>query len=68
MHIFSSLRIADAAFPNLDLEQNRAVTRWGRMIFYVADVDAFWTHLKERGFDPERPRDTPMGIAVFPHA
>ena len=29
--LFASLE--DAEFRNLDLEQNRAVTRWGRMIF-----------------------------------
>src|SRR5260370_17904027 len=23
-----------------------SVSRWGRLIFHVTDVDAFWTHLK----------------------
>ena len=62
---FSSLRTADVEFPILNLEQDRAVTRWGRMIFYVADVDAFWTHLKEKGFDPERPQDASWGERYF---
>ena len=35
----------------------------GRLIFHVADVDVFWTHLKEKGFDPESPRDVAMASA-----
>jgi hypothetical protein len=31
----------------------------------VADVDAFWTHLKERGFDPPRPQDASWGERYF---
>jgi predicted enzyme related to lactoylglutathione lyase len=37
---FSSLRTQDAQYPILNLEQREPVTRWGRLIFYVADVDA----------------------------
>ena len=33
------------------------MTPWGRLIFYVTDVDALWNHLKDQGFDPEVPRD-----------
>jgi hypothetical protein len=36
---FTSLRAEDAKAPILNLEQGRSVTGWGRMIFYVADVD-----------------------------
>ena len=54
---FSSLRPKDAQSAILNLEQGDRVTRWGRLIFYVTDVDALWTHLKERGFDPEIPQD-----------
>ena len=42
---FSSLRAKDAQSAILNLERGEAVTRWGRLIFYVTDVDAFWTHL-----------------------
>jgi catechol 2,3-dioxygenase-like lactoylglutathione lyase family enzyme len=49
----------------LNLEQGDSVSRWGRLIFHVADVDAFWTHLKEEGFDPERPRDASWGERYF---
>jgi hypothetical protein len=45
----------------LNLEEGHAVACWGRLIFHVADVDAFWTYLKGRGFDPENPRDAPLG-------
>jgi len=41
----------------LNLEESEAVAHWGRLIFYVTDVDALWNHLKDRGFDPEIPRD-----------
>jgi len=43
---FSSLRANDGSAPILNLEQGRSVTSWGRMIFYVADVDAFWEYLR----------------------
>ena len=39
---FSSLRTKDEKGPILNLEQGRSVTGWGRLIFYVADVDAIW--------------------------
>jgi catechol 2,3-dioxygenase-like lactoylglutathione lyase family enzyme len=62
---FSSLRAKDANTPILNLEQARSVPGWGRMIFYVADVDAFWEHLRGKGFNPERPRDASWGERYF---
>jgi catechol 2,3-dioxygenase-like lactoylglutathione lyase family enzyme len=62
---FSSLRAKDTEYPILNLEEGRPATGWGRMIFYVADVDAFWNYLKERGFDPARPKDAPWGERYF---
>ena len=62
---FSSLLAKDAQSAILNLEQGEPVTSWGRLIFYVTDVDAFWSHLKERGFDPEIPRDAPWGERYF---
>src|SRR5437660_515237 len=53
---FSSLRAKEAQSAVLNLEQGDRVTLWGRLIFYVTDVDALWTLLKERGFEPEIPR------------
>ena len=41
------------------------MSRWGRLIFHVTNVDAFWIHLKERGFNPEIPRDVSWGERYF---
>ncbi len=62
---FSSLHAKDAQSSILNVEEGDTVTDWGRMIFYVADVDAFWNYLKERGFDPARPRDASWGERYF---
>jgi catechol 2,3-dioxygenase-like lactoylglutathione lyase family enzyme len=62
---FSSLRVKDAQSAIFNLEQGEAVTGWGRLIFYVTDVDALWNHLKETGFDPEIPRDASWGERYF---
>jgi catechol 2,3-dioxygenase-like lactoylglutathione lyase family enzyme len=53
---FSSLRAKAAKSVILNLESGNSVTRWGRIIFHVTDVDAFWTLLKGAGFDPEIPQ------------
>jgi uncharacterized glyoxalase superfamily protein PhnB len=47
------------------LEQRPSVPSWGRVVFHVADVDAFWTLLKDRGFDPENPQDASWGERYF---
>jgi catechol 2,3-dioxygenase-like lactoylglutathione lyase family enzyme len=62
---FSSLRPNDSESAILNLEQGDNVSRWGRLIFHVADVGAFWRHLKEKGFDPEIPRDASWGERYF---
>ena len=62
---FSSLRAKDGNTPILNLEQGRSVPCWGRMIFYVADVDAFWEYLRGKGFNPESPRDASWGERYF---
>ena len=62
---FSSLRAKGAGYPILNLEQGRSVTGWERMIFYVADVDAFWEYLREKGSDPESPQDASWGERYF---
>jgi catechol 2,3-dioxygenase-like lactoylglutathione lyase family enzyme len=62
---FTSLRAEDAKAPILNLEQGRSVTGWGRMIFYVADVDAFWAYLRGMGFHPESPQDASWGERYF---
>jgi catechol 2,3-dioxygenase-like lactoylglutathione lyase family enzyme len=62
---FSSFRTKDGKSPILNFEQGRSVTGWGRMIFYVADVDAIWAHLRGKGFHPESPRDAAWGERYF---
>ena len=62
---FSSLRAKDSQSTMLNLEQGNTVTRWGRLIFHVADVDALWAYLLEKGFHPERPRDASWGERYF---
>lgn len=62
---FSSLRTNEGKGPILNLEQGHSVTEWGRLIFYVADVDAIWTYLREKGFRPDSPQDAPWGERYF---
>jgi catechol 2,3-dioxygenase-like lactoylglutathione lyase family enzyme len=62
---FSSLRASDSASAILNLEQGDSMPQWGRLIFHVTDVDAFWTHLRQKGFDPEVPQDAPWGERYF---
>ena len=62
---FSSLRTRDAQSAILNLERGEAMTSWGRLIFYVSDVDALWNHLKDRGFDPKIPQDASWGERYF---
>ena len=62
---FSSLRAKDTQSAILNLEQGKPLPCWGRLIFYVTDVDALWNHLKDRRFDPEIPRVAPWGERYF---
>jgi catechol 2,3-dioxygenase-like lactoylglutathione lyase family enzyme len=62
---FSSLRSREAESAILNLEQGHPGKRWGRLILNVTDVDAFWTYLKETGFDPEMPCDGAWGERYF---
>jgi catechol 2,3-dioxygenase-like lactoylglutathione lyase family enzyme len=62
---FSSLCLGDGEHTILNLEEGKPVNGWGRVIFYLDDVDACWLYLKGKGFDPERPRDAPWGERYF---
>src|SRR6266566_4502662 len=62
---FSSLRAKCPESAILNLEEGNTVTQWGRLIFYVADVDEVWRHLKERGFDPPQPQNASWGERYF---
>ncbi len=61
---FSSLRMV-ANDVILNLERGMVTTNWGRLIFYVPDVDKFWLYLKEKTFDPPKPRDAEWGERYF---
>lgn len=62
---FSSLRAKDAQSAILNLEQGDMVTRWGRLVFHVTNVDALWTQLNEEGFHPEVRQDASWGERYF---
>lgn len=62
---FSSFATKDAKDTILNLEHGDPVNNWGRIIFYVKDVDKFWGYMKERGFNPDEPRDAPWGERYF---
>jgi uncharacterized glyoxalase superfamily protein PhnB len=55
----------DEKGPIFNLEQGRSVTGWGRLIFYLADVDAICAYLREKGFHPESPQDASWGERYF---
>jgi catechol 2,3-dioxygenase-like lactoylglutathione lyase family enzyme len=62
---FSSLRTNEEQHVILNLEQGGPARDWGRLIFYVDDVDACRQYLKDRGFNPEIPRDAPWQERYF---
>ena len=62
---FTSLCIPNCDFPIINLQLGQPTADWGRMIFHVSDVDAFWAHLKEKGFEPNRPADASWGERYF---
>ena len=62
---FSSLQTFGTKDTILNLEQGHATRDWGRIIFFVEDVDKFWAYMKEKEFNPERPRDAPWGERYF---
>ena len=54
-------------FLNIIAEQaTRQWSWWGRVIFYVDNVDAFYAHTRAAGLDPEaEPTDAPWGERYF---
>jgi catechol 2,3-dioxygenase-like lactoylglutathione lyase family enzyme len=62
---FSSLRVPGTDFPVINLQKAEPIVDWGRVIFHVEDVDAFWTRLKEEGFCPNTPEDASWGERYF---
>jgi catechol 2,3-dioxygenase-like lactoylglutathione lyase family enzyme len=62
---FSSLRTEDEHYTILNLELGKSVGNWGRLIFYVDDVDSYCEYLEEKGFHPQKPRDAAWGERYF---
>lgn len=64
---FTSFAAGSAAYLNLIAQgTDRAWSWWGRVIFYVADVDAFHRHAVENGLRPDfAPNDAPWGERYF---
>ena len=62
---FSSLRTSGEMDAILNLEEGQSRPHWGRLIFYVRDVDEFWTYLKSQGFSPPQPQDASWGERYF---
>lgn len=62
---FSSFRTGGDNSAILNLQLGSAVRNWGRIIFYVANVDEAWAYLSLEGYRPDRPRDAPWGERYF---
>jgi len=62
---FTTFR-AGAQYLNITAATAPRAARWGRAIFHVSDVDAFYRLAVERGLRPEfAPRDAPWGERYF---
>jgi len=64
---FTTYRAGDG-FLNLQLDREHAPVGgiWGRVIFWVADVDAMHARARDHGFAPETvPADAPWGERYF---
>jgi catechol 2,3-dioxygenase-like lactoylglutathione lyase family enzyme len=64
---FTSFR-AGAGYLNLQLHTDGSPRRgvWGRIVFWVDDVDAMYRRVRAAGFDPEAsPTDAPWGERYF---
>jgi catechol 2,3-dioxygenase-like lactoylglutathione lyase family enzyme len=62
---FSSFAVGKGHL-NLILERDRSWRWWGRVIFYVDDVDALHRRALELGLSPEAPpQDAPWGERYF---
>lgn len=69
---FTSFAVGAVNFLNLEARPDAAVTkekpprRWGRVIFYVSDVDAFFEGAVGSGLSPESPpRDAEWAERYF---
>ena len=61
---FTSFRIGKEEFLNL-MAAPASVNWWGRIIVRVRGVDALYQDLKQKGLNPEAPRDGEWGERYF---
>jgi catechol 2,3-dioxygenase-like lactoylglutathione lyase family enzyme len=62
----SSFKVGTAYVNLIDQPQEQRWQWWGRVIFYVADVDAMYEKVIALGIQPEAPpRDAPWGERYF---
>ncbi len=62
---FTSFRVGHG-YLNLTLEARAEPAWWGRLIFYVDDVDAMYHRLVQSGLTPTTtPEDAPWGERYF---
>jgi len=63
---FTSLRVGPGHLNLTVAPPDQRWTWWGRVIVYVADVDALHAHARTRGLTPStEPRDAPWGERFF---
>lgn len=65
--LFSTYRVGEG-FLNLQLDLDHAPVLgiWGRVIFWVGDVDAMHARARSHGYEPEfPPSDAPWGERYF---
>jgi catechol 2,3-dioxygenase-like lactoylglutathione lyase family enzyme len=63
--VFSSLRAGTTKDIILNLEEGQPRKGWGRIIFYVQDVNEFHSQLKASGFNPPLPKNATWGERFF---
>jgi uncharacterized glyoxalase superfamily protein PhnB len=62
---FTSFSVGDS-YLNLVLASDRELSWWGRVIFYVDDVDEMYRRLIDAGLTPTTaPEDAPWGERYF---
>ncbi len=63
---FTSFSVGDGYLNLMPAGAREGGASWGRVIFYVDDVDALFRRATELGFRPEaEPRDAPWGERYF---
>ncbi len=63
---FTSFTVGSSFLNVVKAAEERAWSWWGRAIFHVSDVDAFYERAERHGLQPQfPPRDAPWGERYF---